>query len=294
MIPMGHHFKLVGSETVDLTPDLAADFSKMSASTSERDLKPSRMDYLKDAVLSGTAISFSWARAKIASTGEIYRVNGHHSSTMLAALNGQFPEGLKVHIDDYEVNDKLSLGLLFRQFDSRLSSRSIDDISGAYQGLQPDLVGIRKKIGRQALEGAIWYKKNIVGNPVPTGDDRFDLFDDQSLHPFIQMVEGVCSIKTPEFSPPVMGAMYGTWDREPKWAEQFWIDVAKQGGDNPTNHPSATLDAWLVDALQRKTDKPKQTEVYRACAIAWNAHRHGRTLDRITKFDPKKGAPDIE
>jgi len=35
-------------------------------------------------------------------------------------------------------------------------------------------------------------------------------------------------------------------------------------------------------------------EVHRTCVLAWNAHRHGRTLDRIGKYDPKKGSPDIE
>ena len=198
-----------------------------------------------------------------------------------------------MHIDDYEVDDKLSLGLLFRQFDSRLSSRSIDDISGAYQGLQPDLLGVPKKAGRSALEGALWYKRHIVGDLVPTGDDRFNLFDDQGLHPFIQMVGRVCSVKTPEFIAPVLGAMYGTWDREPKWAEEFWSDVAKQGGDNPSG-PAAVLDAWLVNVLQMKLDKPKQNEIYHACAVAWNALRHGRALAKISKFDLRKGFPDLD
>ena len=139
---MGHHFRLTQSETLDLTKELALEFSQMPASLTERDLKAKRLAYLKDSVLGGTAISFNWARAKVSANGIVYRVNGHHSSKMLAGLNGAFPEGLKVHIDTFEIDDLADLGLLFRQFDNRLSSRTIDDISGAYQGLEEDLINV--------------------------------------------------------------------------------------------------------------------------------------------------------
>ena len=141
---MGQHFKLISSETVELTEDLAAEFSSMPSSTTERDLKPKRIDYLKDAVLGGAAITFSWARAKVAETGDTYRVNGHHSSTMLASLDGQFPDGLKAHIDNFEVDDVLSLALLHRQFETNGHSwavvRSIDDARAELARLE-DAVG---------------------------------------------------------------------------------------------------------------------------------------------------------
>jgi len=53
----------------------------------------------------------------------------------LCDLNGHFPKGLKVHIDEYEVPNKPSLALLFRQFDDRKSNRSPSDVASAYQGL---------------------------------------------------------------------------------------------------------------------------------------------------------------
>jgi hypothetical protein len=291
---MGSHFKLVDSQTVDLTPDLAITFSTMPASVSERDLKPKRLDYLKDRLLSGHAISFNWARAKVVDTGEVFRVNGHHSSNMLAGLNGAFPAGLKVHIDDYEVEHKEALALLFRQFDSRVSARTIDDISGVYQGLQAGLAGVTKNVARKAIEGIAWYKDKIVGFDPPKGDDRYNFFFDQGLHPFILLAGQVCSIKTPEFTLPVMGAMFGTWEREPTWAETFWNDVAKAGGDNAATHPSTVLDAWLVAATKEKDDKPRAQEIYRACVLAWNTNRHGRSLNSITKNALQKTSLDID
>lgn len=291
---MEPHFKLLSSETVVITHDLAAKFSTMPASPTERDLKSKRVAYLKDQVLGGTAISFIWAKAMVADTGETVRMNGLHSSTALAALNGQLPADLKAHIDTYEVPTKAGLGTLFRQFDSRLSARSVDDVSGSYQGLQPDLANVPKAAGRKAIEGAIWYEKNKIGNDTPTGDDRFKWFEHPKLHSFIQMTGRILSVKTPEFSTPVIGAMYGTFDREPRLAEEFFRDVAKQGGGNNPDHPAVVLDQWLVDAREQTNDKPKEQEIYYACAYAWNAFRNHKTLDKIPRYNKKKGAPELD
>lgn len=293
---MTTHWTLVNSETKDLTRELAQEFSQRAPSPTERELLPARMSYLKDTVLGGRAILFNWSQVKIAGTTEVIRVNGQHSSNMLATLDGEFPEGLKVNISTYEVDNKASLGLLFRQFDNRNSSRSVDDISGAYQGIQPDLINVPRKAARMAVDGAAWYLRRVVGDPIPRGDDRFDLFSNQDLHPFIQLVGRICSAKTPEFSTPVIGAMYGTFEREPSMSEVFWTDVAKQGAGNNSNHPTVALDGWLleVNAKDRKGDKPTEWEVYRACVLAWNAYRNNRTLDKIGKYDPKKGTPDLD
>jgi hypothetical protein len=71
-------------------------------------------------------IAFNWAVAKIGD--KEYRVNGQHSSAVLSELNGEFPQGLKVHMDTYEVDSNDGLALLFRQFDSRKSGHTPTDV----------------------------------------------------------------------------------------------------------------------------------------------------------------------
>ena len=44
---MSHHWKVLSSETRDLTPDLAAEFSGMPASTTERDVSEKRVKHLR-------------------------------------------------------------------------------------------------------------------------------------------------------------------------------------------------------------------------------------------------------
>jgi hypothetical protein len=78
--------------------------------------------YAQKKVGLGELISFQWATAKLDS--KVYRVNGQHSSTMLARLNGNFRDNCVVHLDEFEVDSKDGLVNLFRQYDPRKSSRS--------------------------------------------------------------------------------------------------------------------------------------------------------------------------
>jgi len=289
-------FKQTRAEGVPMTHDPAQRFAKMPPSPVERDLVEKRCDYLKEAVLTGSAVSFHWAEAHCLEDDQTYRVNGHHSSVMLDRLNGSMPDGLWAHIDYYEVATKAALAFLFRQFDPMVSARKPADISGAYQGLHDDLATVPKASAKKAIEGVAWFFGRIVGDDVPRGDDRYELFGQTKLHPFVLMVGRIFSAtKTPEFTGPVLGAMYGTWEREPTEAERFWGDVAKQGAGQEDKHPTTALDTWLTAAYEcRGRDKPKEREIYRACVLAWNAYRTGRSLERIGKYDAKKGAPDLE
>lgn len=110
-------FRLVNSETKPLTPELAERFRAMLPSPTERAFDSARAKMLREKAEAGQLITFNWATAKIGD--KEYRVNGQHSSSVLSELNGHFPQGLKVHMDTYEVDDTDGLALLFRQFDNR-------------------------------------------------------------------------------------------------------------------------------------------------------------------------------
>jgi hypothetical protein len=287
------YFRIVDSKTAEITLKLAKEFAAMSATVTERDLDPRRMKYLHECITSGKAISFNWSKAIVNGTTAPIRINGNHSSHVLADMNGQFPAGLKVHIDTYEVEKEEYLPQLFKQFDSRKSTRTLSDICSAYQMSVPALRQLTKSAARKAIEGLGWYERKIVGSNPPIGDDIYDLFFDKAHHPFLLMACPIVSVKTPEFSIPVMGAMYGSYGTSPQNAETFWGLVAHEGGGENATHPATVLDQWLV-AAHTAEQKPPQLEVYRACAIAWNRYRNQQPLDRIGKFDPRKGYPDLE
>jgi hypothetical protein len=290
---VSHYFHITDSKTMGLTPELAREFDEMPATVTERDLDQKRLKYLRESILSGRAIPFQWSKAKVNGSTDVIRINGHHSSHVLNEMNGEFPEGLIAHIDTYEVDTIEHLPVLFKQFDSRHSARSLGDISGAYQSVVPALAGLSKGAARKAIEAVSWFERKIVGTPVPSGDDVYDLFFQAAYHPFINMACSIVSIKTPEFNTQVLAAMFGTHETSPTESESFWKAVALQGDGNAEDHPATVLDTWLLDAREAE-QKPSQMEVYRACVIAWNRYRNHQSLDRIGKFDPKKGAPEIE
>jgi hypothetical protein len=281
-------FKLLTSETKPLTPDLAERFKAMLPSPTERVFDPARAKMLREKAEAGQLIAFNWAIAKVGE--KEYRVNGQHSSAVLTELNGQFPQGLKVHMDTYEVDNTEGLALLFRQFDSRKSGRTPTDVSGAYQGLYTDLADVSRGAAKLAVEGVAWFDRHVEGLPAPKGDDVYTLFGKTPLHNFIRWVSEVFSIKTPELRrQTIVAAMYGTFDKNEAEARKFWREVSRGGVELDDNHPTTVLDTFLKSIVEdKKKLELKPANFYQASVYAWNAFREDKTITSV-KYDTKKG-----
>jgi hypothetical protein len=55
-------------------------------------------------------------------------------------------------------------------------------VSGAYQGLYPELWDVPRSAAKLAVEGAAWYEKKVEALPAPSGDDVDTLFGKKSCH----------------------------------------------------------------------------------------------------------------
>jgi hypothetical protein len=282
-------YQLVKSEVCDLTPELAQQFRDLDPSPTERELNSARVRHLKTKAEAGQLVTFHWSVAKLGD--KRLRMNGQHSSNMLCALNGHFPKGLKVHLDEYEVPNKSSLALLFRQFDDRKSNRSPSDVASAYQGLYEELHDVPKGPAKMAVEGACWYDRYVEGLPSPTSDDQYVRFGEPGLLEFIRWVGELFSVKTPELRrQTIVAAMYGTWVKNEREARKFWVEVARGGEEFAENAPSTVLDVWLKAMVEKRVarNELKPANLYQGCVFAWNAHREGKTIQTI-RFDAKKG-----
>jgi len=282
-------FQLIKSEVKPLTMKLAQEFRDLEPSPTERELNPARVRHLKEKAEAGHLVNFNWATAKIGN--KRVRINGQHSSTMLVDLNGAFPENLKVHLDEYEVQDADGLALLFRQFDDRKSGRSTGDVAGAYQGLYAPLHGVPKPTAKLGIDGVAWWKRHVEGLPVPSGDDVYTLFAEGGLHPFLLWLGEIFTIKTPELRrPPIVAAMYATFIASETNAKTYWAEVARGGVEYEDGHPTTVLDAWLKSFKEEKNPnvQMKPANYYQGCIYAWNAYREEKALTAI-KHDVKKG-----
>ena len=285
----GASYRLVNAEVRELTRELAEEFRNLEPSPTERELNPARIKHLKTKAEAGQLVTFHWSVARLGN--KRLRMNGQHSSNMLCSLNGDFPKGLMAHIDEYEVPNKASLALLFRQFDDRKSNRSPSDVAGAYQGLYDDLHDVPRGAAKMAVEGACWYNRYVEGLPAPTGDDQYERFGEPGLHAFIRWFGELFSVKTPELRrQTIVAAMYGTWAKNEREARKFWGEVARGGVEYEDSHPATVLDGWLKAAIENKTQKRelKPAQFYQGSIFAWNAYRDDRTITSI-RFDMKKG-----
>jgi len=287
-------YQLTKAEVRDLTPELAEEFRNLEASPTERELNPARMKHLKTKAEAGQLVTFHWSVARL--DDKLLRMNGQHSSNMLCELNGNFPTGLKVHIDEYAVPNMASLALLFRQFDDRKSNRSPSDVAGAYQGLFSELNDVPRGAAKMAVEGACWYDRYVEGLPAPTGDDQYVRLGEPGLHAFIRWVGELFSVKTPELRrQTIVAAMFGTWVKNEREARKFWAEVARGGVEYEDSHPTTVIDAWLKAAIENKGQRRelKPAQFYQGSIFAWNAYRDGKTITSV-RFDTKKGLLTIK
>lgn len=280
-------FTLVKSDVKPLTRELAQSFRDMEPAPVERELDPKRVKYLRGKAADGHLITFHWSTVNY--QGRSLRMNGQHSSTMLTELDGMFPEGLTVHLDEYSAESEDGLTELFRQFDDRRSGRTAGDVSGAYQMLIPGLRNVPKPIAKIGVEGITWQRANIEGIFVPHGDDRYRVFNEDGVVPYLQWLGQLFSIKTPELRKiPVVAAMYGTFKANPTEARTFWEQVARGGIEHEDNAPSSMLDAWLRLQKEEKPEGLKPGNIWQGCVYAWNSYREGRSL-RDIRYNTTKG-----
>jgi len=139
--------KKLNSEVQALTPELAQQFAQMKPLPGERDLKPSRLAFLRTKLDMSTFLDPDWAKGTCLENGEEYRLNGHHSSTILTERSdGQFPGDLTVTVTTWEFDSITKDGPeLFNLYDNPASSRDNVDAIGIYRAQHSDLVDIDKK-----------------------------------------------------------------------------------------------------------------------------------------------------
>lgn len=288
-------FRLVATKTheVDRASALrmAEKHASMQHSPTERDLDPKHVEELARRIKAGLAIPFCWATVKY--NGKTFRMNGQHSSNAMMAAGEGLPDKVVIHFDQYEADTPEGMAVLFRQFDSRISSRTPLEVAGAYQGLVIALEKVNRKHGKMGVEGIAWYQRSIEKLPVQNGDDLYEMFLKPVYHPFLRWLDEVLSIKTPELKhKPIIGAMYATYITSESGAQEFWSHVAK-GNLTDDDDPRSVLSATLVEIKEAKgVERPAPAEFYAKCVKAWNAFRAGEKV-RSLNVNTKKGLPDV-
>lgn len=283
-------FRRKSSTIAPLTPELAKRFKDMGSAHTERLINQKRIKHLRHRVSTGVAVTFFWSEAYVKSLNATVRVNGMHSSNLLADWDGPWPSNLTVCHEVYECETEDDLALLHQQFDDRRSARSVGDLAAVYQGLQPALVNLERSMAKLAVDGYIWHARRIEHvTSIPSGEQAYDRFKNVDLHPYIIWLASLHTSKTREMQMiPVAAAMYGTFRVNEAVAKEFWEHVSRGGDPEQPELPATALDEWLRAAYEGTSDETiTPNELYQGCVTCWNAHRDGKTISSI-KYSVKK------
>jgi hypothetical protein len=286
-------FELLDTVLMPLTREYAQEFAALPSFDGDRQRDSvqgrARIRWLAGLVATDQFHSPKWAVAWLNNT--MYRVNGSHSSFMLANITSKFPEGLKVVVDHFRCQSQEDLAYLFDQFDNRHSLRSVTDKVQAHKACETALASISTTMTKMALSGICWYNVHYLEGPQPDEDERVSL-----VHSFPEFIHWVRPFLAQRWlrRAGVIAAMFGTMGRDRRAATEFWTHVAEE--NHPENtHPTRELASFLRDAThdRKLSGAPKwDSRAFFVKSIhAWTAWRQGR-LTKL-KYHPRAGLPKI-
>jgi len=153
-------YRKVSVDSLPLTPELAAEFAALPPLPGERDIRLARRMYLLVQVQRGKFSGPDWADGRCLSTGQIYRLDGQHSSDMLTTLpNGTaFPTDLLATITHYEFDSMGDAADVFNLFNNPRSVRNNADMMGTYAAQVPDLEGYARDFLVDVANGFYEYE----------------------------------------------------------------------------------------------------------------------------------------
>lgn len=268
-----------------LTPAVAAEHASLQQIDGDRKLSTSRTRFLKDRVEKGLFHSPDWAVAYYG--GAKLRINGKHSSTMLAGMNGEFPHGLSVTIKQFQCDAPADLATLFDQFDAPQSARSKNDSTNVHKHLHDELKGISTTNVNVAIAGVVWLLRETSGAFFTAEDMRQLVHQETEFITDVNIYAGTRRLKRPG----IMAAMYATRGNNREEWSAFWNAVRDQSHEDSKNGSRVLgkfLELSMYNPLEPGTKTKWDTRAYYCkCVHGWNAAKSSLSTD--LKYH--KGAP---
>jgi len=300
-------------KTMLATKALVQEFVDMEPAPHDRPVSERRLMAYRKILKAGEFRPVTWASVHCHETNCVYRVNGKHTSLLLAEyINGNLTlPDFHVTVERYRCDTLTDVGSLYNTFDSRLASRSTTDINLAFAATIPQLKDVPKNHISLTVTAAAfkrWGEHYMTHtNPAERAEELVDCW------PFALWLGEIITNSTTagnaslsgNLSPfmnraPVAMAMMATYDRTPNKAKEFWIEVRDES--NPDmGSPTRVLARFISRAslhggsnnVARNRHKKvvDKREFYVKCIHAWNAWRRGETTN--LNYRPDKPLPDV-
>lgn len=282
---------------VKVTPTLAKRFRDMERYPHDRNLSPTRCEFLKNAIRQGLFRGSEWVSCRCAETSLTYRLNGKHTSAVLCELyeaDEEVPDIVQL-VREYEAKTLADMAHLFASFDPRQSARGKADIVRGFAATHEETAGLSPRLLNLVTTGlafSLWernYKR------VSTQEQSVLLLQNTE---FAAWVNGLLADQKEAKHlkrMPVVAAMARTWKTDADAATEFWTKIRDDCDDNK-NAPTRVLYRWLlkhkIGAVRNTADAVSDREAYVVCLLAWNAWRADEETVSLKVTDATE-TPDV-
>lgn len=262
------------------TKELAREFAEMSPAPHDRPLSRRRLEVYHKLLESRQFRPVTWAKAWCLETQDWYRVNGKHTSTLLNEVK-VIPKGFSVIIESYECDTLEDVARLYGTFDSKMQSRTAQDIYISFAHVSPELRDMRGRFITSLVAGIgyhTWGEDYTKKQPA----ERAELLMDYL--PFCSWAWGLLEVDSQETRnmsrQGVMAAMLQTFLKSAVKSTEFWTAVRDETGSSP-DCPDRVLSKWLSQAKVKGRSPTRSgmtvttREMVARCIHGWNAWRRG-------------------
>ena len=264
----------------------------------ERKLSLSRCERIKEKILSGEMLPFTWVLAFIEAVHRWQREDGQHSMYTFGHLMTaedwelvRFP--VVVLYQEYACETEIDSSALFEQFNASWSARSRVDMIGVHLAAHPELkAAITPEQANKAVQGLQWYLENVEDYPRGSVHAQFELLHQNGEFAKFYRFLGHAGLNldntTKELAhKAVIAAMYHTTRQGDDGDTLFWRVVSSR--------PEAILDetchehklaVFLKKAIRDRCDwtsrqlrdfytnkNPNPLEIYATCLRVFAAWR---------------------
>lgn len=272
-------------EVLPVTQETAQRFLDMDSLEGERDLSDNRLVKLARDFNCGNQRTLNWITAFCQETGSTIRVNGGHTSYLLA--HGLVhPQGHIIH-EHYQCETMGDVTELWAILDSHVSHRTKDEVLVTEAGRVPALNGITKGVMQKvstalcvAHVGRSFYKnltyREMAQYILENSDFAVwvrDIFPTTKIH----MKQGVIYVA------------WVTYNVDRELATRFWTEVCHGGDHVLRNSPAVRLDTKLregIKPMKRMRRDGRQTsiqwfDIAHYCFSAWRLYQQGKTVSEL-------------
>jgi hypothetical protein len=279
-------WKLIGKpRTVKATRSLAKQYMEMDPAPHDRPLSERRLAVYQRLLRDGSFRPVAWASAICKATDGVYRVNGKHTSTLLAGLP-EMPD-FYVVLEDYEADTLEDVVQLYATFDSKMQSRTASDINMSFAATVTGLQHVCRQTINTLVAGLAWHYFGEHANTTHQPAERAELLLDHVDFGvwFDRLLSGTEAEQSRTHIPyrhlarqPVCAAMLACWMKSQTDCKTFWLAVRDETGASP-NLPDRRIGKYLAlakanlgrGALGARPVPPR--EIYAKSISAWNAWR---------------------